>query len=258
VLHAASALATAGVLVAVGLPLLGGALLAVGMLGLTEPTAQPEDLPPLDAVVLSHLHGDHFDRRARDGLAKDTLVVTTPESARALRRWGFTRVVGLRTWDSHEVEKDGATLTVQATPGTHAPSLLKPLLPPVMGSVLTFTPPAGDPLRLYVTGDTLVHDDLRELPRRHPDLDVGLWHLGGTRIPLGKGVLVTMDGRQGADLLEIVTPRRTVPIHHGDYGVFADPVETFLAEVDRRALRGVVQVRRGVAVPLPPDDGVPP
>lgn len=34
VLYAASALATAGVLVAVGLPLLGGALLAVEVLGL--------------------------------------------------------------------------------------------------------------------------------------------------------------------------------------------------------------------------------
>lgn len=27
---------------------------------LTDPALWPEDLPPLDAVVLSHLHGDHF------------------------------------------------------------------------------------------------------------------------------------------------------------------------------------------------------
>ena len=219
---------------------------------LTEPTTSPEALPPLDAVVLSHLHGDHFDRRARAGLAKDTLVVTTPASAQALRRWGFTNVVGLRTWDSHEVRKDGATLTVTAAPGTHAKGPLKALLPPVMGSVLRFSPAdgAGAGLTVYVTGDTLVHDDLREVPRRHPDLDVGLWHLGGTRIPFGKGLLVTMDGRQGAELLELVRPRRTVPIHHGDYGVFADPVETFLAECERRGLTGVTPVPRGVRVPL--------
>jgi L-ascorbate metabolism protein UlaG (beta-lactamase superfamily) len=30
---------------------------------LTEPAIGPADLPELDAVVLSHLHGDHFDRR---------------------------------------------------------------------------------------------------------------------------------------------------------------------------------------------------
>ena len=45
-----------------------------------------------------------------------------------------------------------------------------------------------------------------------------VWHLGGTRIPgaFGLGVLVTMDAPQGADLLELVRPTRTVPIHHGD------------------------------------------
>jgi L-ascorbate metabolism protein UlaG (beta-lactamase superfamily) len=222
---------------------------------LTEPTTTPEQLPPLDVVVLSHLHGDHFDRRARKGLAKDTLVVTTPESARGLRRWGFENVVGLRTWASHEIAKDGARLTVTAAPGRHAPGVAQALLPPVMGSVLTFSPADGPPLRLYVTGDTLVHDDLREVPRRWPELDVGLWHLGGTRIPgvLGMGLLVTMDGRQGAELLELVRPRRTVPIHHGDYGVFTDPVETFLAECERRGLTGVTPVRRGITVPLAAD-----
>ena len=220
---------------------------------LTEPTTTLEALPPLDAVVLSHLHGDHFDRRARRGLAQDTLIVTTPASARRLRRWGFSNVVALETWQTHELEKDGARLTVTATPGTHALGVAKPLLPPVMGSVLTFTSPGTEPLSVYITGDTLVEDDLREVPRRYPHLDVGLWHLGGTRIPglLGLGLLVTMDGRQGADLLEIVRPARTVPIHHGDYGVFTDPVETFLAEVERRGLTGVTPVERGVPTALP-------
>ena len=37
----------------------------------TEPSLQPTGLPPIDAVVLSHLHGDHFDRVARRSLPKD-------------------------------------------------------------------------------------------------------------------------------------------------------------------------------------------
>ncbi len=45
---------------------------------LTEPALLPSDLPPLDAVVLSHLHGDHFDRVARRELARDQPVLTTP------------------------------------------------------------------------------------------------------------------------------------------------------------------------------------
>ena len=35
---------------------------------LTEPSMRVEDVPAVDAVVLSHLHGDQFDREARRGL----------------------------------------------------------------------------------------------------------------------------------------------------------------------------------------------
>ena len=55
----------------------------------TEPALQPAQLPPLDAVVLSHLHGDHFDRVARRGLDHALPLVTTRAAARTLRRQGF-------------------------------------------------------------------------------------------------------------------------------------------------------------------------
>jgi glyoxylase-like metal-dependent hydrolase (beta-lactamase superfamily II) len=37
---------------------------------LIDPAMTIGELPPLDAVVLSHLHADHFDRRARDELPR--------------------------------------------------------------------------------------------------------------------------------------------------------------------------------------------
>jgi L-ascorbate metabolism protein UlaG (beta-lactamase superfamily) len=43
----------------------------------TEPALQPDQLPPLDAVFLSHLHGDHFDRIARRRLDPAVPLVTT-------------------------------------------------------------------------------------------------------------------------------------------------------------------------------------
>jgi L-ascorbate metabolism protein UlaG (beta-lactamase superfamily) len=47
----------------------------------TEPALQPADLPPLTAVVLSHLHGDHFDRVARRELAREVPILTTPHAS---------------------------------------------------------------------------------------------------------------------------------------------------------------------------------
>ena len=51
---------------------------------LTEPALQPTQLPPLDGILLSHLHGDHWDRIATRSLPKETPVVTTPEAATCL------------------------------------------------------------------------------------------------------------------------------------------------------------------------------
>ena len=216
---------------------------------LTEPALSVEDLPPLDAVVLSHVHGDHWDRVARRGLPRDLPVLTTRQSARRLRLRGFSGAVALETWQTHELVKGGDRLRVTSAPGRHARGPVQALLPHVMGSVLEFLPADGPALRVYVTGETVLSDDLRAVPERHPDLDLGLWHLGGTRV---LGLKVTMDGRDGADLLETVRPGTTVPIHYDDYGVFRSPLSDFLDEVGRRGLPGVHPLARGEHLPLPP------
>ena len=215
---------------------------------LTEPSRQPDQLPELDAVLLSHLHGDHFDRVARRGLARDLPVVTTPAASRRLRRWGFGAALGLDTWTSWEAERDGTTLRVTAVPGTHAPSAAKALLPPVMGSVLELERPGRSPFRLYVSGDTLYRDWLRQVVERSGPLDAAVLHLGGTKI---LGITVTMDGRQGTDLLELLDPPVAVPVHHDDYGVFRSPLSDFLTEAEHRGLRQRVRtVGRGETVAL--------
>ena len=62
---------------------------------LTEPAIGTADLPALDVVVLSHAHGDHWDRRTRAGLDRGLPVVTTHQSAKVLRRQGFAGARGL-------------------------------------------------------------------------------------------------------------------------------------------------------------------
>ena len=206
---------------------------------LTEPSLQPEELPDLTAVLLSHLHGDHFDRVARHGLDRDLPVLTTPAAARRLRRWGFSASAGLSVWESHEMAAAGWTLRITAVPGVHAPGPARPLLPTVMGSVLELRHGDGPIHRTYVSGDTLFRPWLHEVVERTGPLDALVVHLGGTRV---LGILVTMDGRQGADLVRLLDPALTVPVHHEDYGVFRSPLADFTDELARRGDRHRVSV----------------
>jgi L-ascorbate metabolism protein UlaG (beta-lactamase superfamily) len=206
---------------------------------LTNPAVEIEDLPPLDLVVLSHLHGDHFDRVAEEKLDKTLPIITTSHAARYLEGKGFRPLEGLGTWESLTVRKGEARLRVTAMPGTHAPGPLRKVLPPVMGSMLEFGDVEGATrLRLYISGDTLVHDRLREIPGRYPEIDLALLHLGGTRV---LGILVTMDAEQGVQALRIVDPRTAVPIHYNDYGVFKSPLEDFVKAVDEAGLEDRVR-----------------
>ncbi len=196
---------------------------------LTDPAMRIEDLPPLDVIVLSHYHGDHFDQEAERGLDKAVPIVTTRAAAEVLRLKGFRQSKPLDTWSSMVVEKGDLRLRITALPGRHGPAIAHVFLPPVMGSLVEFHAPQARPFRLYITGDTLVYDDLREIPRRYPDIDLALLHLGGTKV---LGLLLTMDAAQGVDMLRLVQPRQAIPIHFNDYDVFTSPLSDFSRAVE--------------------------
>lgn len=215
----------------------------------TEPAIQPEELPALSGVLLSHLHGDHFDRVARDRLARELPIVTTPHAASRLRRWGFHESIPLENWTSHQFSRGRESLRITSVPGTHGPGIVGRLLPPVMGSVVELAVGDTTVTRFYITGDTLFRNELREVTDRFPDLDAMVIHLGGTR---ALGILVTMDDRQGADMVDLIRPPVTIPIHYDDYTVFRSALPDFLERVRQRGLPGHVRtIERGQTIELP-------
>ena len=113
---------------------------------------------------------------------------------------------------------------------------------------------------IYISGDTLMVDELKEIPERYTragkPVDLMLVHLGGTTIP-GPSVpllMVTMDAKQGIELIQLVQPDVTIPIHYecvllylleclficgfvcSDYDVFLSPLEDFKKAVEEAGL----------------------
>ena len=201
---------------------------------LTDPALEIEDLPPLDLVVLSHYHGDHFDQVAEERLPRSLPILTTSQASAILNEKGFESARALATWETQELTLRAGGLRLTALPARHAPSILEIALPDVMGTLLEFwrdvsSMPAGRPdLRLYITGDTIIYEALGEIRARHPGIDLALLHLGGTRV---MGVTVTMDAEQGVELLRTVEPGLAIPIHHNDYEAFQSPLDDFVRAV---------------------------
>ncbi|MFL5779284.1 MAG: MBL fold metallo-hydrolase, partial [Chloroflexota bacterium] len=142
---------------------------------LLDPAVTFDGLPPVDLVLLSHLHGDHFDRIAEARLSRELPIVTTQQAADQLAELGFRGTIPLDTWESHQVDTSAGRLRITALPARHAPSLLSVALPHVMGSLLETWGPEDDPSlparrRIYISGDTIVNDGLREIRWRHPDI----------------------------------------------------------------------------------------
>ena len=190
-----------------------------------EPACQIADLPPIDLVILSHYHGDHFDDVAAQELDKKLPIVSTADAVGKLRSLGFEQGYPLDTWESLVVQKGDATLMITAMPAKHATDdAVNALLMPVNGHMLDFSRNSDHLYRLYITGDTMLVDSLEDIPRRYPDIDLGLIHTGGTTFLV---TVVTMTGEQAVRAVEITKPHTAIPIHYNDFSVFQSGLDDF-------------------------------
>lgn len=176
---------------------------------LQGPALEFADLTPVHGVLLSHdHHGDNLDPAGRALLPQMGTILTTRPGARRLG--GEAR--GLAAWTTTTLEAPGReTLEITATPCRHGPPGSHPIVGEVIGFALRRSGQEGG--ALWISGDTVLYDGLREVARR-VDVDTAIVHLGGVQFPWLSGPLrYTMTAEQAIRLCELLDPRVIVPIH---------------------------------------------
>ena len=198
------------------------------------------DLPPLDAVVISHDHYDHLDMptvRRLAAITKAPFVVPLGVGAH-LERWGIDpeRVVEL-DWDEH-TEVAGLRLT--ATAARHFSGRLRQDNSTLWASWVV----AGPTRRVFYTGDSGFFDDYAVIGAQHGPFDATLVQIGAYS-PYWPDIHMTPEEGVAAHLA--VRGGLLVPVHWCTFTLalhsWAEPVQRLHAEA---ALHGVE-----LAVPRP-------
>ncbi|KAI5459703.1 beta-lactamase superfamily domain-containing protein [Mariannaea sp. PMI_226] len=239
----------------------------------TDPAIELADLPGLDFVLLSHYHEDHFDKLVEESLNRDFLIITTPHAKKCLTSKDdpFRNVIALDFFDNINIQKRRDSghilqpfINITGMPGKHVPpgalNVLNEIIqavPPTNGWMLEFGYQDKEPgsashvgYRMYITGDTLLVDELKEIPKwlRSERIDLMLIHLGGTTIPGPSTplLMVTMDAKQGVEMMKMMDADTTIPIHCDDYDLMLSSLDDFKAAVRDAGMEDrVVYLDRG-------------
>jgi L-ascorbate metabolism protein UlaG (beta-lactamase superfamily) len=176
----------------------------IGPLVRVAPPADADALGEVDAVLLSHLHGDHAQPASLRRVARSSLVLAPRGAAAWLRRKRIENVRELGVGDAAEVGAlriEAVTATHQARRGPLGPSA-EPLGFVVRGS-----------RSAYFAGDTDIFDGMGTLGGT---IDLALLPVWGWGRNLGPGHLDPAGAARAAALIE---PRVAIPIHWGTYAL---------------------------------------
>lgn len=209
------------------------------------PAMRPEQLPPIDAVLLSHdQHPDNLDAAGRSLLARCPMVLTTPAGAARLAG----RPTGLTPWETNELTRpDGEVLTVTAVPARHGPEGCETVTGDVTGFMLSGP---GLPT-VYVSGDNASLDHVAEIAAAFPRVDVAVLFAGAARTAVMEADL-TLSSDNAARAAQLLGRPEVVPVHVEGWQHFTQgPAE--VSESFRRAGLGdqLVTLSAGETFNLP-------
>jgi len=179
---------------------------------LVEPGLDPDNLPPVDAVLISHMHRDHLSLGSIEAIETKVKTLLLPHGGIAyLSDFGFP-TYELRTWQSWE--KDGLRIT--ATPVDHVGARYG-LDDAWMTDAFTGYVIEYHGLKVYFGGDSAYRQEVfAETGLRFPGIDLALLPIAPIE-PRETMRASHMDPREALQAFYDLGAVRMVPIHYDTF-----------------------------------------
>ncbi len=159
-------------------------------------STQPEDLPHIDGVLVTHDHDDHMGQAIEIAQKNQATLVAIHEIATSSKVIASKiTAVGMNIGGTYTFEH---VVKISMTPAVHSATLGDPC-----GFVV-----AMDNQNIYHAGDTALFSDMQLIPALFGKLSVALLPIGGH---------YTMNVTQAIKAVALLKPERVIPIHYNTW-----------------------------------------
>ena len=195
-----------------------------------------KDLPPLDAVLISHDHYDHLCHPTMKALAKTAVPFVTSLGVGAhLQGWGIApeRITELDWWQPHRIP--GTEVVVTATPSQHFSGRgLKDRNATLWSSLAV----QGPKHRVFFSGDTGLTDQYAAIRERFGRFDLVMLEVGAFHPAWGD---IHLGPDHALEALQLLGGGAFLPVHWGTFSLamhaWDEPAETLLAQAPKQGVQ---------------------
>lgn len=139
-----------------------------------------ENMPHIDAIVISHNHHDHMDRDSLMALSKkyDPIIFVPEGNKETVKNMGFSKIIENTWWDLNKITKNNYSLKITCLPAYHW-SIRSGL--DYRKSLWSGWMINSNDTSIYFAGDTTYDQNLfKQIAQTFPNIDMALMPIGPT------------------------------------------------------------------------------
>lgn len=193
-----------------------------------------DELPNIDAVLISHDHYDHLDYRAVQEMDNKVTHFYVPLGVKAhLQRWGVVdnKITEMDWYEQAQIQSDASVIDVVFTPSRHFSGRgLTNRSKTLWGSWVVKSPD----LSLFFSGDSGYGKHYKEIGERFGGFDIALMEDGQYNVRWDQ---IHMLPEQSVQAVLDINAKYVLPVHWGKFDLsihpWKEPIQRFLKEADK-------------------------